>query len=586
MKSLSVAAALVATAAVSASAQVGNGSSRDALLVSPAWLAQHLHDPNLIVLQVGAMGNQAAYDAGHIPGARAADYGALHTIPKTDAELSERHDALQRLGVSDDSRIVVYTADDYWPPATRTLLALNYAGLQRVQLLDGGLKGWTDSGGALSKDAPLARNGTLSPLKRQPALVADADFVKAHRGVSGFAIVDGRSRVFYDGVREGGPKDHRVKGHIPGALNAPFDELTTVGSHLKSAAEIAAVFDKAGIKPGDTIIGYCHVGEQATAMLFAARTLGHPVVLYDGSFADWVQHDLPVELPNAAAQVHNASSRDQLVVAPALLAQHLHDANLVLLQVGKKETYDQGHIPGARFLDWMDFHNMDQKPGELTLEMPTPQALHDALENVGVSDNSLVVIYASDEYWSPSTRIVLTFDYAGLSNVRYLDGGLKGWIGAGNPISKEEPLPKKGSLSPLKLRPIIVDAAFVQGHERTPGFAIVDARNTEFYNGTQGGGQRGQTKKFGHIPGAVNAPFDQFATDDGHLKSYDEIKAMFDKAGVKPGDTIIGYCHVGQQATAMLFAARTLGHDVLLYDGSFEDWNTRGLPLELPSGKK
>lgn len=288
----------------------------------------------------------------------------------------------------------------------------------------------------------------------------------------------------------------------------------------------------------------------------------------------------------ASAQVHNGSSRDRLVVTPAWLAQHLHDPDLVVLQVGVKDTYDAGHIPGARFLDWMNFHNMDQKPGELTLEMPAAPMLHDALENVGVSDKSRVVIYASDDYWSPSTRIVLTLDYAGLTNVQYLDGGLKGWTAAGNGVSKDAPLPKKGTLAPLTPHPVVVDAAFVQAHARTPGFAIVDARGAQFYDGTTGGGQRGQTKKFGHIPGALNAPFDQFATDDGRLKPNEEIKAIFDKAGVKPGDTIIGYCHIGQQATAMLFAARTLGHDVLLYDGSFEDWNNRNLPLENPKEKR
>jgi thiosulfate/3-mercaptopyruvate sulfurtransferase len=57
---------------------------------------------------------------------------------------------------------------------------------------------------------------------------------------------------------------------------------------------------------------------------------------------------------------------------------------------------------------------------------------------------------------------------------------------------------------------------------------------------------------------------------------------VFTKAGLKPRDTVIGYCHIGQQATAMLFAARTVGYPVLLYDGSFEDWLNRGLPLEIP----
>ena len=61
---------------------------------------------------------------------------------------------------------------------------------------------------------------------------------------------------------------------------------------------------------------------------------------------------------------------------------------------------------------------------------------------------------------------------------------------------------------------------------------------------------------------------------------------VFEKAGVKPGDTVIGYCHIGQQATAMLFAARTLGHTVLLYDGSFEDWSRRtDYPVDNPAAK-
>jgi thiosulfate/3-mercaptopyruvate sulfurtransferase len=284
----------------------------------------------------------------------------------------------------------------------------------------------------------------------------------------------------------------------------------------------------------------------------------------------------------ALAQVPNGSSRDTLVVSPAWLAQHLHDPNLVVLQVGLKETYDKGHIPGARFGEWMQAHTMSMDPGALTLEMPPAAQIHDSLESFGISDTSRVVVYASDGYWSPSTRFLLTLDYAGLANVSYLDGGLKGWIAAGQPLSSDTPMPKKGTLPPLKLRPIIVDAAFVQSHARAAGFAVVDARATDFYDGTRPGGQRNQTKKPGHIPGALSVPFDSLSSEDGHLKSNEEIAAIFSKAGVKPGDTVVGYCHIGQQATAMLFAARTLGHNVLLYDGSFEDWNARNLPLEVP----
>jgi thiosulfate/3-mercaptopyruvate sulfurtransferase len=299
----------------------------------------------------------------------------------------------------------------------------------------------------------------------------------------------------------------------------------------------------------------------------------------------------------AQAQVANGSTREKLVVTPAWLAQHINDTDLVILQVGRRDSYASGHIPGARLVDFDGgalMAPMDHSPGStaLMLEMPETAALHDQLAALGISDNSRIVVVPADNYWSPSTRVVLTLDYAGLSNVTWLDGGVKGWTDLGRKLSTDVPAVKPGKLAALEIRPVVVDHQFVLSHIRKPGFAIVDARARSFYDGVphsmRGGGA---PPKLGHIPGALSAPFDQFANgDDGasgtSLKSPDEIKAYLTSAGVKPGDTIIGYCHVGQQATAMLFAARTVGYNVLLYDGSFTDWEKRDLPVENPSAGK
>jgi len=301
-------------------------------------------------------------------------------------------------------------------------------------------------------------------------------------------------------------------------------------------------------------------------------------------------------LPQGTAQVANGSTRDRLVVSPSWLAEHLGDRDLVILQVGRKETYDAGHVPGARFVNFdagalaapMDH----TQPDHVMLEMPEPEALRQQLAALGISDNSRIVVVPADNYWSPSTRIVMTLDYAGLSNVMWLNGGTKGWTDNGRSLTAEVPAVKAGTLSPLKLRPVVVDHEFVLAHIRKPGFAIVDARARNFYDGIPP--QRasdGPPPKLGHIPGALSAPYDQFATGNAAaggttLKSAEEIGAMFTAAGVKPGDTIIGYCHIGQQATAMLFAARTVGYNVLLYDGSFTEWQKRDLPVENPSAKK
>jgi len=291
-----------------------------------------------------------------------------------------------------------------------------------------------------------------------------------------------------------------------------------------------------------------------------------------------------VAVPGAAQPT--APPRDSIVVTPAWLAQHLHDPDLVIVQVGVKATYDAGHIPGARFVNFStDLAGGDRTGQGLTLEMLPADVLHDRLAALGISSTSRVIVCESDDWWSPSTRVMFTLDYAGLTRTAWLDGGFTAWKAAGQPTTTDVPAVVPGKLSALAVKPIVVDAEFVQKHVHAAGYAIVDARAPEFYDGTQPGGPK-QAQKSGHIPGALSAPFDSFTSEDVRLKSAGDIKAIFDKAGVKPGDTIVAYCHIGQQATATLFAARTLGHPVLLYDGSFQDWALRGLPVENPSAKK
>lgn len=291
---------------------------------------------------------------------------------------------------------------------------------------------------------------------------------------------------------------------------------------------------------------------------------------------------LALAAPVAVAQ----TPRDGLVVSAGWLQQHANDPNLVLLHVGNKATYEAGHIPGARYVDYASTLTSNTNANGLTLEMLPPAELHDRLAALGISDNSRVVVYQSDDMWTPSTRVMLTLDYAGLSNVSWLDGGQKAWVAAGGRLTAEVPQVQPGKLAPLTLRPVVVDAEFVQAHLNTPGYTIVDSRATAFYDGSRTGGRSPNEHKTGHIPGAVNVPFDSFTQPDVVLKPAADIAAAFTNAGVKPGDTVVTYCHIGQQATATLFAARTLGFKVMLYDGSFEDWSKRNLPVANPSARE
>ena len=282
-----------------------------------------------------------------------------------------------------------------------------------------------------------------------------------------------------------------------------------------------------------------------------------------------------------------ASPRQSLVVSADWLKQHINDHGLVLLHVGDKAGYEAGHIPGARLTSMADVSVSDHTDKGLMLEMPPAEDLRHKLEALGISNKSRVIVYYGKDWVSPSTRILFTLDYAGLGgNSSLLDGGQDAWTRAGGALTKDVPVAKTGSLAPLKTRPIVVDAEAVKSRIGAPGYAIVDGRDGAFYDGVETGQGHNETHRTGHIHGAFSIPFTSITDDRLLLKSNDELAALFAKAGVKPNDTVIGYCHIGQQTTAMLFAARTLGHPVLLYDGSFQDWSRHAAyPVDNPSEK-
>ena len=278
--------------------------------------------------------------------------------------------------------------------------------------------------------------------------------------------------------------------------------------------------------------------------------------------------------------VQAAGPRDALLVSPAWLAQHVNDPDLVMLHVSDPAEYGKKHIAGARFVVRANLA-APQTPGGLNLELPSPEALKSALEALGISDNSRIVVIHGGGWVSPATRVVLTLQAAGLGDrTMLLDGGVEAWEKAGKPVTTDVPAAKTGTLSPLKMASPIVDADFVKAHLTDPKTKIIDARDAEYYSGEKTGGNQAGPHKTGHITGAKNLPYSTTVNEDNTLKSEAELKALFDQAGVKPGDTVVAYCHIGQQATAVVFAARTLGINVKLYDGSFEDWSKRDGPVE------
>jgi thiosulfate/3-mercaptopyruvate sulfurtransferase len=297
------------------------------------------------------------------------------------------------------------------------------------------------------------------------------------------------------------------------------------------------------------------------------------------------------------AAVSPGSARESLLVSTSWLAEHLADPALLLLHVGDRAEYDKAHLPGARFVSQREISAPAMPPaaagapppahapGTLMLQMLPADELRSRLAALGISDGSRVVVYFGNDWVSPATRILYTLHYAGLgARAALLDGGQAAWMKEGRAVTTEVPAPRQGSLAPLRIQPSIVDASFVLEHRTAPGYALLDARDAVYYDGIETGGEAAHPHRRGHVPGARSLPFSSITTDDLHLLPPDKLQRLFDRAGVEPGDVVIAYCHIGQQATAVLFAARSLGFDVRLYDGSFEDWSQRAeLPVEGPA---
>jgi thiosulfate/3-mercaptopyruvate sulfurtransferase len=280
--------------------------------------------------------------------------------------------------------------------------------------------------------------------------------------------------------------------------------------------------------------------------------------------------------PRAVAQPGARGAADSLLLTTAQLRERLTRGKVVLLHIGERADYNAGHIPGARYLPYEAIST--QRGTGLVLELPPAAALDSLFESLGVSDESRIVLYWSKDWYSPTTRVFLTLDYLGLGDrTSILDGGFAAWMAAGGPMTTAVPSPTRGTLTVRPRADVIVDAAEVRSAIGDGRVTIVDARDPRFYTGQA----TGMHVREGHVPGAKNIPFNTLIDERGSFKPRGTLEDLLDAAGATPDKRVIAYCHIGQQATVVYFAARLLGREARLYDGSWDEWSRRSeLPIE------
>ncbi len=265
-------------------------------LVDANWLREHLHDPNLVILDAtvvvepDAAGNlnvvngRQNYESGHIPTAGFADLMGALSAPDSPSQFgmpTPEHfaDAMGALGVGDDSRVVLYdNMGGSW--AARVWWMLRWIGFDQAALLDGGLNAWTAAGGELST-APVQRTPKSLSVDLRPGLIADQEEVRESIEDASIRLIDALPEIHFRG--EWTMYDR--PGHIPGAVNVPVTSLFDEAGHFRADGGLASLFG--GGKDVRTIT-YCGGGIAASADAFALTRLGYTdVAVYAGSLEEW-----------------------------------------------------------------------------------------------------------------------------------------------------------------------------------------------------------------------------------------------------------------------------------------------------------
>jgi thiosulfate/3-mercaptopyruvate sulfurtransferase len=263
----------------------GAGAAHPEMVVSAQWLADHLKDPKVLVLHVAD--KVSDYRRGHLPGARFLSTEEFAT--GNDVELpsvDKLKDVFEKLGVSDDTRVVIYTTA--WPPtAGRAFFTLDYLGHgDKTSLLDGGIEHWMVEKRPITTEVPAPARGKLTPHVHEEVRALLDEAQKATEADSKETLVDSRPMRRY--------KD----GHLAGAVPIYWQETLVDPNEdplFLSPEKLKALFESRGIKPGKKLVTYCEVGLQASHVYFVAKYLGYDAAMYDGSMHEWsMVNNLPV----------------------------------------------------------------------------------------------------------------------------------------------------------------------------------------------------------------------------------------------------------------------------------------------------
>ena len=268
-------------------------------LVSTEWLAAHLKDPDLRILDASwylpdaGRDARAEYDAAHIPAARFFDLQEMsdhrsalpHTAPPPEKFISR----MRAMGVGDGHQVVIYDGAGLFS-AARVWWLFRLMGKTSVAVLDGGLPKWLAEGREVEDMPPVLRDRHMT-VSRQNQLVKDVTQVAHAAKLAEAEIIDARAAPRFRGDTPE-PRAGLRAGHIPGSKNVPYGSLLNSDGTMKPVADLRAAFQAAGVDLAKPAITTCGSGVTAAVLSLALERIGHRNhALYDGSWAEWGMYD-------------------------------------------------------------------------------------------------------------------------------------------------------------------------------------------------------------------------------------------------------------------------------------------------------
>ncbi len=544
--------------------------------------------------------SQTAFEAGHIPGAVNITWQTFCNFPGGKLKaVAEIETILGNLGISRTMNFLIYDNTlASWGSAGRMFWMLDYLGCPNIQILNGGWDKWVADG----KDTESGPSETnLEPVVFTAEIKADlnptSDYIHNRLGSNDFAVIDSRTDEEYNGWQLYG----EVRGgHMTGAVQIPYAWFYNAEDKtILEYSQMKELLESRGITTDKEVTSYCTAGIRSGFVYFALKLMGYKVISnYDGSMWEWAaDSSLPME---------KMARYDELVYAGWIKALIDYHSSGSTSEAPVNYNYDRDHKYLIFETQWGSFEDMEKGWADNSyLTGHIPGAIHsnsDVYENgfprwfllpedelkasvgsMGITADTTVVVYSNNPIFA--TRLWWILKYAGVEDVRVLNGGYGAWIASGGEsettINEPVPVTYDGTLHPE----YIATTDDVAANYDTSDTLMADVRTMDEYIGKVSGYSYVVQK--GRIPGAVYAfnadnPDREYLDADDTIRSYTEVRTLWEDLGITSSTAsnvfdkeVIFYCGSGYRSSLSFLHAYLMGYDnVRNYSDGWEGWST------------